>query len=87
MPSPVDNDLIDLLVKRDGTSTDVVLRDSTRFVVFNIAWGYDDGDVHAHVTTNISPSLPDASIDFFSTSDVASVRDPSTGTVLLEPGW
>ena len=87
MPSSVDNDLIDLLKKRDGTPTDVVLRDSTRFVVFNIAWGYDDGAVHAHVTTNISPSIPDASMDFFSTNDVASVLDPGTGVVLLETVW
>jgi hypothetical protein len=65
--SRVDKDLIDLLVKREGTRTAVVLRDTTRLSVLNIAWGYDDGDPHAHVTTNISPSVPEASVDFFST--------------------
>jgi hypothetical protein len=87
MPSPVDADLINLLVQRDGMTTEVVLRDDTRLSIVNIAWGYDEGDVHAHVTTNISPDVPDASVDFFFTNEVVLVVDPSTGIVLLKPAW
>lgn len=87
MPPPVDEDLIDLLQQRDGITTEVVTRDDRRLKVVNIAWGYDEGDVHAHVTTNISPSVPDADVDYFLTNEVATVVDPSTGVVLLEPSW
>jgi hypothetical protein len=55
--SPVDEELIDLLVRREGMTTEVVLRDGRRLRVVNIAWGYDDGDAHAHVTTYVSPSV------------------------------
>lgn len=44
--------------------------------------GYDEGDGFAHITTNISPSVAGANVDFFYTSDIVLVRDPS-GTVLL----
>ena len=43
--------------------------------VFDIASGYDDGDDHAHVTTNVSPSEPGAHIDFFFTCEVEGVAD------------
>src|SRR5262245_18554217 len=46
-----DSELIALLRGRDGPPTDVPLRDGRRLRVFNIAWGYDDGDLWAHVTT------------------------------------
>lgn len=85
MTLPVDNDLIDLLVQRDGVTTEVVLRDARRLSVLNIAWGYDDRDAYAHVTTNISPSVPDASVDVFFTNQVATVVDPVTGLALLDP--
>ncbi|MDT4892338.1 MAG: hypothetical protein QOE97_1373 [Pseudonocardiales bacterium] len=58
------------------------LRDGTTLVVHNIAWGYDDGDDSAHVTTNISPRLDGTTIDFFCTSDVVSLADPQTGAAL-----
>lgn len=86
-PPPVDDDLINFLAQRDGVTTEVVLRDDRRLSVVNIAWGYDEGDAHAHVTTNVSPSVPDASVDFFFTNEVVTVVDPLTGDVLLEPAW
>jgi hypothetical protein len=43
--------------------------------VRNIAWGYDIGDEFAHVTTNVSPAVEGASIDFFFTSEVRAVID------------
>jgi hypothetical protein len=84
---PVDQELIDLLVGRDGITTEVVLRDAKRLRVVNIAWGYDDGDAHAHITTNISPFVAEAAADFFFTSKVVTVVDPLTGDHLLEPSW
>jgi hypothetical protein len=80
VPAPLDNDLIELLVQRDGLTTEVVLRDSRTLSVRNIAWGYDEGDAYAHVTTNISPSAPVAIIDLFFTNEVATVVDPLTGS-------
>ena len=53
-------------------------------MIFNIAWGYDIGDEFSHVTTNVSPDVAGAEIDFFSTEDVASVVDPETGGVLFQ---
>lgn len=85
MTSPVDEELIDLLVRRDGMTTEVVLRDGRRLRVVNIAWGYDDGDAHAHVTTNVSPFVALAPADFFFTGEVATVIDPLTDVVLFEP--
>lgn len=81
---PVDAALIRLLIARQGVPTLVSLRDGRVLTVINIAWGYDDGDTHAHVTINISPGVPEAPIDFFLTHDVVRVRDPTSGTVLLE---
>jgi hypothetical protein len=69
--------------ERDGTETRVQMRDGSVLTVFNIAWGYDVGDQFAHVTTNISPDVTGASVDFFWTNDVVHVSDPGDGTVLF----
>jgi hypothetical protein len=53
-------------------------------MIFNIAWGYDIGNEFSHVTTNVSPDVGGAEIDFFFTEDVASVVDPETGVVLFQ---
>ena len=74
-PPPADESLIRLLQERDGRSSVVLLRDGRRLDVWNIAWGYDMGDEYAHVTTNISPTVEGASIDFFFTNDVTAVLD------------
>jgi len=60
----------------------VVLRDGRRLMVHNIAWGYDMGDGWAHVTSNISPGIGGASIDFFYTSEVATMIDPATNSLI-----
>ena len=72
-PEPVDGDLIDLLNERDGRASVVVLANGNRLTVFNIAWGYDMGDYHAHVITNISTDVPGQSVDFFRTEAVSRV--------------
>lgn len=63
----------------------VTLLDGRTYTVHNIAWGYDSGDAHAHVTTNISPDVDGASIDLFFTNEISRIVDPLTGEVLLEP--
>jgi hypothetical protein len=65
--------------ERDGRPTLVTLRDGRSMTVHNIAWGYDDGDEWAHVTSNISPAVVGAPIDFFYTSDVLRLDDAETG--------
>jgi len=52
------------------------------FCPFNIAWGYDLGEDHAHVTTNCSPFIDDQPVHLFHTHEVESVTDPKTGGVL-----
>jgi len=72
-PQPVDEQLIDLLCKRDGRLTTVVLNDGRQLHVLTIAWGYDWQDTHAHVTTNCSPGARGMRLDFFFTNEVVSV--------------
>lgn len=83
-PEPVDQGLIELFVGRDGEALEVVLRDGQRLGVLNIAWGYDLGDVFAHVTTNVSPFVDGRPIDFFFTEDVVTVLDSRSGEVLYQ---
>jgi hypothetical protein len=80
---PSDAALIALLRTRDGIATDVRLRDGLRLHVMNIAWGYDNGDAWAHVTTNISPTIEDTSVEVFSTEHVEAVADEATGDILF----
>jgi hypothetical protein len=83
-PTPEDEPILAVLHRRDGLATTVQLTDSKVVVVFNIAWGYDTGDAYSHVTTNISPTVEGAAIDYFYTSEIARLVDPSTDEVLYE---
>jgi hypothetical protein len=76
---PLDDELIRLLCDRVGRDSEIVLRDGKRLVARNIAWGYDDGAVSAHVTTNISPAGDGLTVDVFSTEDAVAVIDPVSG--------
>lgn len=82
-PPAADTRLIDLLRERDGRPTVVELHDGRRLTVINIAWGYDMGDTHAHVTTNCSPDVAGEPIDVFFTGEVQRVMDPDRE----EPLW
>jgi hypothetical protein len=83
---PADEHAIRLLGRRDGEPTTVVLPGGTRCIVHNIAWGYDIGERYAHVTTNISPGVEGAEVDFFETRNVASILDEHGWTLLeLDP--
>lgn len=70
---PVDAEVIATFRQFSGTPVTVELKNGERYRVLNIAWGYDCGEEHAHVTTNISPPVDGESIDVFSTSDVVAV--------------
>jgi hypothetical protein len=62
----------------------VSLRDGRELSVWNIAWGYDMGDEHAHIATNCSPFVENLPLDFFYTGGVLAVRAAETGTVLFD---
>jgi hypothetical protein len=79
---PRDDFIITVLRDRTGTPTEVELKDGQLLVVLNIAWGYDEGDEFAHVTTNISPSDPAYRAEFFFTNEIAAIRDPESGESL-----
>ncbi len=68
---------------RDGIPSEVVLRDGSRLLIFNISWGFDPAAVSAQVTTNISPSIGGAPVDVFTTDAVVAINDPETGAPLL----
>jgi hypothetical protein len=68
---------------RDGVPSEVVLRDGSRLLIFNISWGYDPNGATAQVTTNISPSIEGAPVELFTTNAVAAINDPETGAPLL----
>ena len=51
--------------------------------IFNVAWGEGLGDDFEHITSNISPRVDDATIDFFFTDEVASIVEPARD----EPLW
>ena len=73
-----------ILRVRCGQWTLVSLRDGQQLRVFDIAWGRDMGVEFDHITTNISPGPSEEhAIDFFLTSEVVGVSDPSTGQSLL----
>lgn len=84
-PDTADADLIDLLNERDGRASVVVMADGSAITVINIAWGYDMGEDHAHITTNVSPDMPGQSIDFFRTENVARVLSED-GTPIYKRG-
>lgn len=76
--------ITEILRGRDGVGTVVVLRDGRRLHVHNIAWGRDSGEPSDHITRNISPTPPGASIDFFQTAEVEVILDADTQTAIFE---
>jgi len=83
MVEPADTELVQTLTAREGVITQVNLPDGRQLTVHNIAWGYDQGDSYAHITTNISPEIAGAIVDVFSTQDVDSLWDGVTAQRLI----
>jgi hypothetical protein len=86
MSKPAHARVLDLLLQRQTKSlaTKVVLRSGRELMVYNVAWGYDMDDAVAHITTNISPNVPDVGMDFFFASDVVQIVDPENGALWFE---
>ena len=72
-PEYKDKSIIDIFISRDGLETKVELKNGRLISVWNIAWGYDIGDEFAHITTNISPNVDNATIDFFFTNEISRI--------------
>ena len=68
-----DKSIIDIFISRDGIETKVELKNGRLVSIWNIAWGYDIGDAFAHITTNISPNIDNAQIDFFFTNEISRI--------------
>lgn len=81
-PEPAESDLIDLLSARNGVRTVVKLRCGAQHEVWDIAWGYDALNDQPHVTTNVSPGVPDRPLDVFTTDEVLTVLDPDSGQTI-----
>ena len=76
--------IVDILESRAERETKIEMADGQTYVVFNICWGRDMGEDWEHITTNISPDIKGASLDFFLTSGVTKLTDPHTGAVLWQ---
>lgn len=76
--------IVEILERRTGVETTVKMATGETCAVFNLAWGRDMGAAWEHVTTNISPDVEGASLDFFLTDDVVKLEDPRTGETLWE---
>jgi len=76
--------LINKFVERNGMPTIAVFKDGEETIIFNIAWGYDQGDEFAHITTNISPEIDGASVDFFFSNELAALLDGESRTPLFK---
>jgi hypothetical protein len=81
-PSVSAQRIVDVLRSRATLHSQVYLQDGRRLVVLNIAWGQDFGDSEYHITTNISPRVPEFSVDVFFTHQVARIVDPVANEVL-----
>ena len=68
-----DKSIIDIFQSRNGLETKVELKSGKQISIWNIAWGYDIGDEFAHITTNISPNIENATIDFFFTNEISKI--------------
>ncbi len=84
MANTADNEIIRVLESQDGKWTAIEMKDGKCYRAMNIVFGYDIGDEWAHVTTNISPNIEGADIDFFFTSEVAFLRDEESNDVLFQ---
>ena len=73
-----DADLISKLVERDGVPTIAVFKSGKETTIHNIVWGCDFGDEFAHITTNITPNINGAEIDFFFTHELKALLDGET---------
>ena len=74
--------VIPLLRQREGQETIVFLSNARTLRIFNAVWGQDLGEDFEHITSNISPNVDGATIDFFFTDEIASIVDPVTGKQL-----
>lgn len=80
----IDQNIIDILISRDGQPTVVHLADKRVLKIWNIAWGYDIGDDFAHITTNISPEIKNSNIYYFNINEIQKIEDQTNGKTLYD---
>lgn len=73
---------LEILRSRDGVDTRVELASGEAVIVRNVAWGRDEGASFDHVTANISPEVDGLEIEFFHTSEIVRIVDPTTSAVI-----
>ena len=79
-----DNHNIEIFKISDQIEKEILLEDGGVLKVWNIAWGYDFEDEFAHITTNISPAVENADIDFFYTNEIIRIKDLLNRITLYE---
>ena len=86
MTKPAYDVVLDLLKRREGVATDIMLDDGRTVRSQNIAWSFDLGNPVAHLTINVSPLNPESNlpIDSFFADEVVRIVDPENGAELFE---
>ncbi len=79
-----DQHIIEIFKSTDQLEKAVYLDNNSILTVFNIAWGYDNGDEFAHITTNISPEIRNSEIDYFYTNEIQKIEDRTNGKTLYD---
>lgn len=79
-----DQQIIEIFKSTDQLEKAVYLDNNSILIVFNIAWGYDNGDEFAHITTNISPEIRNSEIDYFYTNEIQKIEDRTNGKTLYD---
>ncbi|MBN9293790.1 MAG: hypothetical protein J0G96_07415 [Flavobacteriia bacterium] len=77
-----DKHIIDIFKATDQIEKMVYLDNNSILTVWNIAWGYDIESESAHITTNISPEIPNADVDFFYTNQIQKIENLINGEIL-----
>ncbi len=76
---------LDILVERCGRWSRVYLTGERICMVYDVAWGFDEGEDVAHITSNISPGpSTERTIDFFHATEISRIENPDTDEILFE---
>lgn len=79
-----DQHIIEIFKEADQKEKVIYLGNNRVLTVWNITWGYDIGDEFAHITTNISPEIKNADIDFFYTNEIQKIEDRTNRKTLFD---
>jgi len=78
-----DSALIKMFEERHGLATIAVFEDGREIVLYEMVWGRDFGDTHAHITANWDSDSGEAPFEFFYTTELIGLLDAETRAPLF----